>query len=341
MSTSLPSRHLKGAADSTGGQFRTTAHGEPSLSLSPVPARPHAHREPQDIDVELAGLYSELSTAKQRVAGAARGLHYTAGDSKTGPYGRGPWKMTDQEAYDVVAAKNPEHADLAFYDERVAKVEEIAAVIEPLNVEYAARPWPRAFLATSSDGHVHSSMRCPTCNRGESATQFQWMTDYSDQSEEDIVAAAGYRACTTCYPSAPIGDKHTLPTKMLSHDEVSKEAARREREAKAVEKAHAKAAKAIAGPDGGPLVLIAPHPNGWNETESFTTEASAVQWLVGEHVDNARHAQRGDHQYVADVEEAQRLLVDALVAKHGTSREEQEEIIAKKVAAKKKREGVA
>jgi hypothetical protein len=76
-------------------------------------------------------------------------------------------------------------------------------------------------------------MNCSTCNRGERPTQFQWMTDYSGMGEAQIVAAAGWRACTVCYPTAPVGDVRSLPTAMFSREDEAKAQARAEREARA------------------------------------------------------------------------------------------------------------
>src|SRR5699024_12010413 len=76
--------------------------------------------------------------------------------------------------------------------------------------------WNRAFLVAGANGHVHSSTSCSTCHP---TTQYAWMTDYSGADEDTIVADAGYRACTVCYPSAPVGDERSLPPKILSRSE--------------------------------------------------------------------------------------------------------------------------
>lgn len=104
--------------------------------------------------------------------------------------------------------------------------------IAPLNREFTRRGgWHRAFLVVNNGtGHVHSSMACSTCRL---TTQFHWMVEYSAKSEEEIVEAAGERACTVCYPSAPVDAKGT---KMFSPDEVAKQIAREERNAARVAK---------------------------------------------------------------------------------------------------------
>src|SRR5699024_5111115 len=123
--------------------------------------------------------------------------------------------------------------------EKATNLKKLERTINALNSKFVERGgWNRAFLATSGgDGHVHNSTDCSTCNKGKTPTQFQWMTNYSGSDEKSIVDDAGYRACTVCYPSAPIGDAKSLPTKMLSEEEKEKQIARDERKQKAADKA--------------------------------------------------------------------------------------------------------
>lgn len=111
-----------------------------------------------------------------------------------------------------------------------AAADDVFSEIQPLEEEWERRGrWNRAFLAvTNGTGHVHRSMRCSTCYV---TTQYHWVTEYSDHTEAEIVAAAGERACTVCYPSAPVGVKGTS---MYTPDEREKqERARQRAEAKA------------------------------------------------------------------------------------------------------------
>lgn len=112
-----------------------------------------------------------------------------------------------------------------------AKVAEMA----PYEAEFNRRGgWTRAFLVvTSGTGHVHSSQRCHTCYP---TTQFHWVTKLSGHDEAEIVEAAGERACTICYPSAP-AEVLNRPTALFTKDEEAKKAAREEREAKRAAKA--------------------------------------------------------------------------------------------------------
>jgi hypothetical protein len=67
------------------------------------------------------------------------------------------------------------------------------------------------------------------------------VTKLSGHDEAEIVEAAGERACTVCYPSAPAYVLNR-PTALFTKDEEAKQAARAEREAK---KAAAQAASII------------------------------------------------------------------------------------------------
>jgi hypothetical protein len=112
--------------------------------------------------------------------------------------------------------------------------------------------WNRAYLVQGPGGHVHNTQRCSSCHKGQEPTRFTWKIDYSGQSEDEIVAAAGERACTICYESAPT-DALKRPTKMFGPDEIRRQKAAEERAAKAAVKAAKKAKNAISLPDGTPL----------------------------------------------------------------------------------------
>ncbi|MGA5182962.1 hypothetical protein [Streptomyces pseudogriseolus] len=122
-----------------------------------------------------------------------------------------------------------------------------------LNAEFWRRGgWTRAYLVQTHNGHVHNTMNCPTCNKGEERTRFAWMIEYSGKSEEEIVEAAASRACTVCYPSAPV-DVLQRPTTMFGPDELERAKAAEERAARKAEKEAKAKAAAITLPDGTPL----------------------------------------------------------------------------------------
>jgi len=191
-------------------------------------------------DEATAKAWNDRYAAEGRVVSAMSGIHYAAGDKKVYGWGRGQrhgvWQMTFsealtkveaavtmpvEEAYEAFSALDwdtDRDAKMAAHkvwtaakegqdalDRLVAARQALAvieATIEDLETSYTG--WTRAYLVTNSNGHIHSSMACSTCNRGNDATQFAWVTDFSDHNEAEIVAAAGWRACSVCYPTAPV-----------------------------------------------------------------------------------------------------------------------------------------
>jgi hypothetical protein len=163
----------------------------------------------------------------------------------------------------------------------LAKIDEM----RPYHEEFWRRGgWTRAFLVvTSGVGHVHSSQRCHTCYP---TTQFHWVTEYSGHDEAEIVEAAGERACTICYPSAP-AEVLNRPTKLFTKDEEAKQAARTEREAKR----EAKAALEVIDPVTGKMLFktergatneIAYRLDGWfrYEDTKYLDEAKRIVTAV-------------------------------------------------------------
>jgi hypothetical protein len=105
--------------------------------------------------------------------------------------------------------------------------------IQVLDEEWVRRGrWTRAFLVGNTNGHVHSSMHCSTCY---DTTEFIWLTEYSDHAEDEIVSDAGERACTVCYPTAPV-DVLSRATKIFSPTEKAAQQAREERAAAKAER---------------------------------------------------------------------------------------------------------
>lgn len=147
----------------------------------------------------------------------------------------------------------------------------------PYETEYTRRGgWNRVFLAQSHDGHAHKGKNCSTCHHGEDRTQFAWLTQYSGLTEDEIVADAGERACTTCYPSAPINVLKQR-TKMFTLDEIKAQAAREARAAERVRKAAEADAKSILTPEGTPL--YEDKRNDWKIKTLRTAEIAATEAL--------------------------------------------------------------
>lgn len=143
----------------------------------------------------------------------------------------------------------------------------VATEINMLDEEWIRRGrWNRAFLVTNGNGHVHRSMHCSTCRP---TTEFYWVTEYSDHSEAEIVEAAGWRACTKCYPSAPVLPKAESNTKMFTPDERERQAAREEREAKRAQREAEKIEVPVWDGFSGP------------HTKTFKTTRAATNFIAG------------------------------------------------------------
>lgn len=121
-----------------------------------------------------------------------------------------PWE--GKRHADAVSRRAVLLARIAVIDQEMA---ELAAVYEEFR-------WNRAFLVTSSNGHVHKTMACSTCRP---ATEFVWLPQYSGAGEAEIVGDAGETACTVCYPSAP-ADVLNRPSRVVTADRAAKEVAR-------------------------------------------------------------------------------------------------------------------
>lgn len=208
---------------------------------------------PAQIDAELAKLYTERSIAADQKINARRILAEIAADK----IGYRSYQAADYQAR-IEAAE--------------ATIARVNAEIAPLEAEYAARGgWTRAYLVDNSNGHVHNTTACSTCFP---TTTFAWMTDYSGKDEAEIVESAGERACTVCYPTAPV-EALSRPTQMFTKDEI---AAQERREALAAKKAAA-AAAAVIDPATG-KVLFKTERGATNEAASVLDSAI---WYGPEH----------------------------------------------------------
>lgn len=156
----------------------------------------------------------------------------------------------------------------------------------PYEAEYVLRGgWNRVFLAKSHGGHAHNGMECSTCHNGEERTQFAWLIQYSGLTEAEIIADAGKRACTTCYPTAPVNAKGT---KMFTEDEIEAQKAREQREAERVRKAQEAADKSITTPEGDKLYAGKDHDS-WDVCKTTrTAEIAATDALLDFLLDQAR-----------------------------------------------------
>lgn len=208
---------------------------------------------PVRIDEMVKAVEDERSRLQRAVSRAYDLVHTAVGDSRRSARRGTPWSMTREEAYTAAAFAADDKAALALG--RLAQLRHQLKLTDrirgALGEEFIRRGgWERAFLVEGPTGHVHRSRRCSTCHHGQSPTRFVWMTDYSGKTETEIVKAAGKRACTTCYPSAPV-DALKRPTRMFGPNELKAQAERDERRRRLEVQRAAAAAKAITDPATG------------------------------------------------------------------------------------------
>lgn len=87
------------------------------------------------------------------------------------------------------------------------RLDEARVACGECEAEYESRPWSRYWLVTSSDGHIHASRHCSTCNKGREPTGFALAAYLSGKTEAEAVADLGPALCSVCYPSAPVESK--------------------------------------------------------------------------------------------------------------------------------------
>lgn len=174
---------------------------------------------PVEIDTVLAEIMKKAATLQASYdyeIAAAREIEKGVAKFEAGDMRYSGWSL--DEAAEHRAAADKIATQILILDEEA----------RPLNEEFERRGgWTRAFLATSTNGHIHSSRSCSTCRF---TTTFYWFTDLSGHDEAEIVTKAGSDACTVCYPSAPVNDLKR-PRSIFSDDEKAAQQARDERAA--------------------------------------------------------------------------------------------------------------
>lgn len=229
---------------------------------------------PVEIDTVLAHYYGELDlldNAGIRTRKVIAGLQERAAKVLRGE------KVSDvRTPADGILLQRTLNAEERALELLGEEVHALRAEIAPFEAEYNRRPWNRVFLAQSHDGHAHNGTECSTCHHGEFRTSFAWLVRYSGRPESEIVEDAGERACTTCYPTAPVNVLKQR-TKMFTPDEEEAAARRDERAIKAAAKKADADAKAITTPEGG--VLFENKSNDWEIKTLRTAEIAATDAL--------------------------------------------------------------
>lgn len=285
---------------------------------------------PAQIDTRIAEIQELQASARLTIARYTSELHRAAGDTHTRVDNDYGWGMDFDQAL-ALAAGTPTANTI---NECLTALADLDTEMRPLVAEYRRRGgWTRAYLVANADGHVHSTMNCQTCNRGKDSTRFEWLTGFSGATEADIVDAAGWRACTSCFPTAPLGDERSLPTRMFSQAERDVQAAREARDAAKAKRDADRIAKALTA-DGSEFT-VRWEANGRTNRESFKTAKAAMQWVVQYKAWNQMW--RGQPQSDERVD-AYAEVMAALAEKNGVPLAEVEAEVEKKVAAKMKRD---
>jgi hypothetical protein len=242
-------------------------------------------QSPAEIDAQIFALLQTQWAAEDKQAWLTEQAHSLAGDSKSYGWGRGErqgtWRLTDVEAlgkvqYFASTEGTDYHATQARklideFGQTMTAISTAHSARLPLEAEYLRRGrWTRAYLVDNADGHVHNTTTCATWNKGWSATRYHWLTELSGNAESEIVELAGERACTVCYPSAPV-DVLKRPSKL---EGPVQQAAREAKQAKAAKKAAA---------DAEAIVVEGIAEIGDRETtKTFKTVRAATNFIAGE-----------------------------------------------------------
>jgi hypothetical protein len=231
---------------------------------------------PVEIDTVLAEMWYEQQVVKMRIARYQRAeaeTYATIQKIKNGV--RLVQYRTVLDGVELVEQLSLLNENIEAYKAELAALKTKSL---PYENEYVARGgWNRVFLAKSVNGHAHNGQDCSTCHNGEYRTQFAWLVQYSGQDEAEIVADAGERACTTCYPTAPVDAKGT---KMFTPDEVEAQKAREEREAERARKTKEAADKSITTPEGDKL-YAGKDNDSWDVCKTLrTAEIAATDALL-------------------------------------------------------------
>lgn len=270
---------------------------------------------PVEIDTALADLYMQENRAQRSVDGTVERLlsavqpnHWSrkVPTMKPAEVLAEAKRCVDDETIAPYKRENLSGL-LTKLDADQSEVARLSAESDVLDDEFDRRGrWTRAFLVDNTNGHVHSSMNCSTCHP---TTRYAWMTDYSGGTEEAVVEDAGKRACTVCYPSAPV-DTLNRPTKMFTESEKTAAVEREDRAVAKVEREAKRLEKALL-PSGEPLrVPTWQDHNGRTHYDDFKSLVAARTRLTDFH----EEWRKSPSQY--DIE-AKQMLAEAIAAKEG------------------------
>lgn len=300
-----------------------------------------AEATPVEIDTVLAHYYGEmnlLDNAGIRTRKVVAGLQERAAKVL-----RGEKVLDVLTPAQGILLQRTLNAEERALDSLAQQVHELRAEIAPFEAEYNRRPWNRVFLANSSDGHAHNGQNCSTCHHGEFRTSFAWLIQYSGKPEAEIVADAGERACTTCYPTAPVNVLKQR-TKMFTPDEIEAQAAREAREAERARKAREADAKSITTPEGDKLYADKDNDS-WSACKTLRTAEIAATDALMDLIEVQRQAQDPEFAWMfqngrtvekrtLEIARHAWCLIRSIAAKKGQTFEETFQVHEKKAQAK-------
>jgi hypothetical protein len=184
---------------------------------------------PVEIDLVYLERLRMLGRARSSFDQAEQSLLYSCA-KRVRAYGRTLFAHPDATDAEAAAGLRPINADgivelrdsgrafagymvaesFSRYESAKVSLAEAMIAVEEVNAEYAARPWPRFFLVTTSNGHVHRSTHCCTCNKGRAPTGFAIVPYLSGKDSAEAVAELGPALCSVCYPEAPVESREQV-----------------------------------------------------------------------------------------------------------------------------------
>jgi hypothetical protein len=322
-----------------GGQFANHNRDEATVSLR---TGRYVDSTPPAIDEELASYYGERRTFEVQIWSLQDEIRERQGFIDGGKQSRWGYRSPKDPEGDIARAE----AKIEILAGHVLDID--SQKIDPIDEEFKARGgWTRFFLVTSSGGgHVHSTMRCSSCNY---RTRFIWLTEESGKNEAEIVEKAADGACTVCFSTAPVADRNNpRPNPYEDPDVKAARAARAEVKAAKVAK---ELITGIRTPDGEELR----EENHYREDGTLhwrgslikterAAEINGVDHLVHAKWSAAYRANDPDSyqrpRTIADDRDDQTYVnvVEALAAKRGQTVDEVRAHLEAKAEAKFKRE---
>lgn len=199
---------------------------------------------------------------------------------------------------------------------------------DELETAYNKCCWNRAWLVVSSDGHIH---RAPYCTTFQARTTCTLLPQASGWTKEQIVEAAGEKACTVCFPNAPV-KPCTLRDPLTAEEQDAKVAEK-------AAKAQAAAVKAITTPEGAPLYTAPDFDHEGLNGSLVKTERAANNMAMGELKNLGWYGV--EHPHSTNWIETVRRMVLALAAKRNTNARDELDAMMVKVEKNIKRDGGA